>query len=353
VGVLTAAALSLFAAAVLAGHAWDPRAFVLERPVDIPPEQTWAVGYDGQQSYAIALDPLGPADGLDFPHYRYLRILYPLLARLLVLGRPEGIAWSMIALNLVSAGISAGLLAALLEKRGVKGGWSLLVFLSFNYLIVIRFDLTEPLAFALALAGLWLYERGMTAAAGAAFAAAALTRDVTLAFPVAVGVVCALRGRWKETALLVGASAGAYVTWTALVWAWLPGPTLLPAGLSPVFPPFSGIAALEPVEGRVLALLWAVGPAVVCGAAALWQLIRRPGAPGAEAPWLVAANAGLIGLMPHASWVDLLAVLRLALGLMMALLLWVSQSNPRTLRWAAALWGPSLLVAFIIPGYVA
>jgi hypothetical protein len=67
----------------------------------------------------------------------------------------------------------------------------------------------------------------------------------------------------------------------------------------------------------------------------------------------VAANAGLIGLMPHASWVDPLAVLRLALGLMAGLLLWMSQSRPRALRWAAALWGPSLLMAFLIPGYIA
>jgi hypothetical protein len=57
--------------------------------------------------------------------------------------------------------------------------------------------------------------------------------------------------------------------------------------------------------------------------------------------------------MPHASWVDPLAVLRLALGLMAALLLWMGQSHPRALRWAAALWGPSLLLAFIIPGYIA
>jgi hypothetical protein len=240
----------------------------------------------------------------------------------------------------------------LLEKRGVHGAWSLVLFLSFNYLIVIRFDLTEPLAFALALAGLWLFERGKIAGAGAAFAAAALTRDVTLAFPLALGAVSALRGRWMEALYLVGVSAGAYLGWTALVWAWLPGPTLLPAGLSPVFPPFSGIAVLEPMEARLLALLWTVGPAVVSGAAAVWQLVRRPAALGAEGPWLVAANAGLIGLMPHASWVDPLAVLRLALGLMAGLLLWMSQSRPRALRWAAALWGPSLLMAFLIPGYI-
>jgi hypothetical protein len=353
VALVTLAVLAAFALAVLAGHGWDPRAFVLERPADIPPEQTWAVGYDGQQSYAIALDPLGPAEGLDFPHYRYLRIVYPVLSRILALGRASLIPWAMIAVNLASAGVSAGLLAALCERRGANGAWSLFFFLSFNYLIVLRFDLTEPLAFALALGGLWWHERGRVGLAGAAFALAGLTRDITLAFPLALAVAGALRGRWREAAYLAGVSVGAYVGWTALVWAWLPGPTLLPAGLSPVFPPFSGITVLEPPEARVLVLIWAVGPAVVAGAAGVWRLIRAPAAADAESSWLLTANAGLMGVIPLASWVDPLAVLRLALGLMAALLLWLCRYHPRALRWAAALWVPSAMLALIIPGYIA
>jgi hypothetical protein len=43
----------------------------------------------------------------------------------------------------------------------------------------------------------------------------------------------------------------------------------------------------------------------------------------------------------------------LALGAQVAILLWSAQTRPRFLRWAAALWAPSVLMVFIIPGYIA
>jgi len=352
VGVVALGVLSAFAVAVLAGHVWDPMAFVLERPAGIPASQSWAVGYDGQQSYAIALDPFGPAQGLDYPAYRYLRILYPLLARLLALGQPSLIPWTMLIVNLAAAGVSAGLLASLCEKRGVHPAWALVVFLSFNYLIVVRFDLTEPLALALALVGLWAYDRGRLPLAGIAFAAGALSREVTLAFPLTLALFCAVRGQWKRSFFLTAVSAGTYLLWGAVVWTWLSDTRLLPPSLSPTFPPLSGLMSLEPFESRVLVLLWAVIPAMLGGGAALWDLLRAPARAGAESAWLLAANSGLIVLLPLASWVDPLAVLRLALGSLVAIVLWSAQCHRRLLRWEAALWGPSILLAFLIPGYI-
>ena len=352
VGLTTLGLVSAFAVAVLAGHGWDPRAFVLERPADIPPEQTWGVGYDGQQSYAIALDPFGPAQGLDYPAYRYLRILYPLFAHILAFGRASLIPWSMLFINVAAAAVSAGLLASLCERRGVHGAWALIVFLSFNYLIVIRFDLTEPLALAFALAGLWACERGHLPLAGAAFAAGALAREVTLAFPLALALVSALRGRWKKAAYLTAVSAGVYIIWVAVVWTRLPGPRLLPLDLAPTFPPFAGLTSLQPVQSRVLVLLWAIIPAVIGGVAAVWDILHAPASTGSESAWLVAANSGLMGILPLASWIDPLAVLRLGLGLLVALILWSARFHPRALRWEVALWVPSLLMPLLIPGFI-
>jgi hypothetical protein len=352
VGAVAVGVLSAFSLAVLAGHGWDPKAFVLERPAGIPPEQDWAVGYDGQQSYAIALDPFGPAQGLDYPAYRYLRILYPLLARLLALGSAPLIPWTMLIVNLAAAGLSAGFLASLLERRGVHGAWALVAMLSFNYLIVVRFDLTEPLALALALAGLWAYERDRLGLAGLAFAAGALSREITLAFPLALALYSATHRRWKRTFLLTASSVGVYLLWWLIVWMWLSESRQYPAGLSPSFPPLSGLMSLQPFQSRVLVLLWAVAPAMLGGVAALWDLVRGKGETG-ESSWLLLANAGLILLLPMASWVDPLAVLRLALGAQVAILLWSAQTRPRFLRWAAALWAPSVLMVFIIPGYIA
>jgi hypothetical protein len=352
VGALAVGVLSAFSLAVLAGHGWDPKAFVLERPPGIPAEQDWAVGYDGQQSYAIALDPFGPAQGLDYPAYRYLRILYPLLARVLALGWPPLIPWTMLIVNLAAAGLSAGFLASLLEGRGVHGAWALVVILSFNYLIVVRFDLTEPLALALALAGVWAFERDRLGLAGLAFAAGALSREITLVFPLALALYSATRRRWKRAFLLTACSVGVYLLWWLVVWAWLSESRQFPSGLSPSFPPLSGLMSLQPFQSRVLVLLWAVAPALLGGVTALWDLVRVQGE-AREGAWLLLANAALIVLLPVASWVDPLAVLRLGLGAMMAILLWSAQTRPRLLRWAAALWVPSALIALIIPGYIA
>jgi hypothetical protein len=344
--------MSAFAVAVLAGHGWDPKAFVLERPEGIPSGQTWAVGYDGQQSYAIALDPFGPAQGLDFPAYRYLRILFPLFAHVLALGQPTLIPWSMLVINLVAAGVSAGLLASLCERRGVHPAWAMLVFLSFNYLIVIRFDLTEPFALAFALLGLWACERGHLPLAGAAFAAGALAREVTLAFPLTLALVSGIRGRWKKAVFLAAVSAGVYVVWATVVWTRLPGPRLLPPDLAPTFPPFSGLTSLQPVQSRALVLMWAILPAVIGGAGALWDLLRAPAATGSESAWLVAANNGMMAVLPLATWVDPLAVLRLGLGSLVAIILWSAKFHPRLLRFELALWGPSILMPLLIPGFI-
>ena len=181
------ALLLLLNGLALASHDWDPMAFVLDRPTDVPPEQTWGIGYDGQQAYAIALDPLHPSDALDHKAYRYMRILYPLAASLLSPG-PELIPWALIAVNLVSAGISVWILASLLERRGAPAWPALIMALSFAYFIGLRLDLNEPLAFCLTLAGLLAWERDRTGAAVFYFGLAVLAKEVALVFPIALAV---------------------------------------------------------------------------------------------------------------------------------------------------------------------
>src|SRR5678815_133515 len=44
-------------------------------------------GYDGQFNYSIARDPNTAAQFLDVPAYRFQRILFPALGRLLALGQ--------------------------------------------------------------------------------------------------------------------------------------------------------------------------------------------------------------------------------------------------------------------------
>jgi hypothetical protein len=74
-------------------------------------------GYDGQFYYYIAFDPVHARFYIDDPSYRYTRILYPIMARLLAFGRPALIPYTLIAVNWLALGFGTQLLAAWLRRR--------------------------------------------------------------------------------------------------------------------------------------------------------------------------------------------------------------------------------------------
>ena len=153
--LFTVLLLSLFSLRVLSTHAWDPLAFVLLTPADAPPTQTNNIGYDGRFVYHIAVNEFGDTTGLDEPNFRYQRIVFPFLVKVLSLGRPGWVPWVMLVVNLAAVGGSAYFAASLLGKFGANPWWGLTLFLSLGYLIAIRFDLLEPLAIFFLVAALW------------------------------------------------------------------------------------------------------------------------------------------------------------------------------------------------------
>ncbi len=352
VGLSAFLAVVLFAILVLMGHEWNPRTFILERPTDVPRSQTWGIGYDGQAYYALALDPAGASAVLDKPAHRYMRIVYPLVARVLALGRTDWIPWSMLVLNLFAAGLTAWLLGWLLERRGVKAWWALVPVLSFPYLLGLRMDLTEPLAFALALTGLVFFERGRFALAAGAFLSAGLTKDVALAFPLGVGLWELLRGRWRSATLLAGIPLGAYLIWAWWITQWLGTSPFASPTIQPIPIPFIGLSNLEGLESRVMVLVWAVGPAAAAALAIAWTWWRDRGRGVGLEGLLILVNVALLAVIPAASWEDPIAVLRLGLGYLLALPLWLAVVKPRLLPYCAALWGPSFLIGVILPGFM-
>ena len=343
---------SVMALLVLSTHDWDPQAFVLQRPADVPFSRAWGIGYDGQFAYAIALDPIGAegSESFDRPAYRYMRIVYPIAARILALGIPEFIPWSLLALNILVAGATAWLLA---DLAGVRAGavWVVLILLlSLNYLIGIRLDLNEPLAILLSISGLWFHRRGRPVLAAAAFALAGLTKEVTLTFPVAVAIYEITRRNFKLATLLLLGSTLPYLAWSAAITQWL-GTSPFSYSLSkPSLVFFAGIRRLQPIEAQIIVTIWAIVPAILAALAAVGKSVREwPRLPSLMA-WLILVNVALLVTLPVESWVDPLAILRLALGALVAGLLWLSQVKPRLLPYVAAIWIPSILIAFLLPG---
>jgi len=343
---------SAMALLVLATHDWDPGAFVLQRSADVPFSRAWGIGYDGQFSYAIALDPIGAAESgsLDRPAYRYMRIVYPIAARIFALGDPELIPWSLLTLNILVAGFTAWLLA---DLAGAKAGavWVVLILLlSLNYLIGIRLDLNEPLAILLSIGGLVLHKRRRLTLAAVAFALAGLTKEVFLTFPVAVAIYEITRRNFKTAAFLLLGSILPYLAWSATITQWLGSSPFSYSLSKPSLVPFAGLRRLQPIEAQIIVTIWAIGPAILAALAVAWKSVREwPQSPGLVA-WLILINVALLASLPGQSWEDPLAILRLALGALVAGLLWLSQAKPRLLPYVAAIWIPSLLIAFLLPG---
>jgi hypothetical protein len=342
----------IMALIVLATHEWDSKAFVLERPDDVPFAQAFAIGYDGQFSYAIASDPIGAGESgaLDRPAYRYLRIVYPIAARIAALGIPDLIPWSLLAVNILVAGATAWVFADLIgEKAGAV--WAVLaLLLSLNYLIGIRFDLNEPLALLAAISGLWLHKHKRYGLTVVAFALAGLTKEIFLVFPMAVAVYEISQRNLKTAAIIFFGSFLPYFAWSAAITQWQ-GTSPFSYSLSkPSLIPFAGMRHLGIFESKVMAMIWAIGPAILVAVAVIWKSVREWPQWPSLAAWLVLFNVAVLATLPVESWEDPLAVLRLALGAMAAGLLWLSQKQPRILPYSAALWIPSLLIAFILPG---
>jgi len=99
--VVTVVAL-LYLGLTLAAHDMDPLSLAQIGTRFSQGDPAGSEGYDGQFAYFIAVDPLGAAPLIDVPAYRYQRIVYPLLARLLALGRREWIPWMLPLVNLIA-----------------------------------------------------------------------------------------------------------------------------------------------------------------------------------------------------------------------------------------------------------
>jgi hypothetical protein len=105
-------------------------------------------GYDGQFYFRLALEPFtaqqtGYGITLDAPRYRQQRILYPLMAHLVALGKPEAIPTAMLLVNWVAICLLAFVGAQYAKQLGVQPVFGLLFALYPGFLLSYTRDLTE------------------------------------------------------------------------------------------------------------------------------------------------------------------------------------------------------------------
>lgn len=331
----------------------DIRAFILvdrqfvtrsdKSPV-IKPDPTFPYsktgGYDGQFVYFIALDPAAARYYLDIPPYRYTRILYPLAARALALGRPEMVPYALVFVNLLAMTVGTWAVAAWCRLRGLSP-WLALVYAFYvgQVLAFVR-DLTEILAYVLVAVGVYLFDRSPRGFVWSAisFGLAGLTRETTLIFPVLYALFMLFGGtgdgqrvRPLRVLLFAVLSIGPAVAWQIYLISWL---GKLGLGSGPGFSslPFEGLYDRYPLRGDALVeIAPVIAPGVICLGASILYMVRSRATLRRVELWCLSLNALLFAvLLPTASTVEIYASGRIAVPVVLAAvfsLAWVPSRN--------------------------
>ena len=311
-------------------------------------------GYDGQFFYYLALDPVNARYYMDVSTYRYTRILYPMLARVLALGRPALIPWTLLLINWFAIAGGTLAIAAWLRRRGLSAWFGLVYGFYPGLHIVLQRDLSEALGYGLLAAAVYVFDFGpgrRELLAAGVFALAALTRETTAVFALVYAAALLLEGGagWRDRlrtnwfrAVLFGAIAiGPLVLYKLFLLAWLG------AGHDVGIP-----LARLPLQGLWHWRYWAVPsqmeemrsvvfPGLIAGGVAAYALYRRILRP--EVVILLANVILFIVFLQAEAYVAFESSSRVAIGVVLAALLalvWLgAQAGHRAWFWiCSALW---------------
>jgi hypothetical protein len=320
--------------ALLATHAWDPRFFATLGPEWERHDPGLLKQADGSAFFTFATDPLGTA-GRQL-RFRTARVLYPLAARALALGRADRIGWSLLLVNLAAIVLGTELMHRLLARRGLSP-WLALAYGAWAGLgAALLHDTAEALAYLCVLAGIEAQERGHPVLAGIGFLSGALTRETTLLLAVPY-LLFSPRDRrgLRIIGLAVLAAWGAWLGIVALVGTG----AMIQPGARPRFP-LAGFLATRHLDLPVT-LVYIIAPAVLVLGWAARELWRRPTDASLWAAWL---NALLVLQLPPRTAEIFWHSGRLATGFVTAMLLAapLAASAPRLWRALAILLATSV-----------
>jgi hypothetical protein len=388
--MVASVALALYALWIgiylLSGH--DARDFTVSSPkfvlrsdaspvIHYDPHYQYAthspLGYDGQFCYYIALDPVNARFYVDVPGYRYGRILYPMLARLVALGQLSLVPFALVLVNWLAIGGGTAALALWLRRKR-RSPWLALLYSFYPGLFfAVQRDLTEPLAYAFVALAVYLFDFGGRRRilwAGAAFALAGLSRETTLIFAVVYALALLLTARgmsatdgvrarliagWRPAALLLALSFAPLALLKLFLALWL-GSTSVPSTVLPVLLPFQGLLAQGPWQGQqTLVVVGDVLPALLVAALGVVALARRQ---ATVAVWALLANVALCVVLLNPTSYDVMAAGRVMSGVVLAALLSVPAFDaaiPRYRLWlcAAGILWLTLLPLWVVFPYVA
>ena len=319
-------------------------------------------GYDGQFNYYIARDPDTAAQYLDVPAYRFQRILFPALGRLLSFGQADLIPWAFLLINIVALALGTALLENLLVQFRVSRWYALTYGLTLGIFGSVRLSLSEPLAYALVLGGITLARNRKWLWAAVIFALAALAKETTLIFAGAYLLYLFTQRDWKNGLLLGTISLLPFIIWQFVLRSTLGAFGVGSGGAQATsfeMIPLMGIIRIwtdTPAEARakillILAptlLIFVIAPTIW----ALWVSIKdiRRHKWSAEI-CLLLINAAVMLFVPFSTYREPIGILRFIVGLQIAVILYAAQNKRyRALR-NSTLWIVTLFyVATLVTG---
>jgi hypothetical protein len=305
-------------------------------------------GYDGQFVYYIARDPRNAWQYCDVPAYRYQRILYPVIARVLALGQESLIPYSLPLVNVVALGLGTWLTEQILRHYKMSRWYALTYGLYAGQLMSVRLNLNEPLSYALVQGAVLTTERNRWGWGILFFALAVLAKETALVFVGGYLLFLLARRQWGRAATMAVGVGVPSLAWQGILWAWLGQPGLGSGGAGATgweSLPYRGLWSLATVDVRVLAMLAlvAVPLAVLPSLVSLWSAGRDLWR-GRWHPFttMLLANALVLVVLPQSTYREPLALLRLTTGLVVSTILYGAYRRSRrilnyTLLWLASL----------------
>jgi len=213
--------------------------------------------------------------------------------------------------------------------------------LSAGTLMSVRLDLTEPLAYALAQAGVLLALKDHWRWAAVALALAALTKEMTLAIAAGIAAVYLYQRRWSTLSVFGAIVLLPFAIWQIVLWQWF-GQAGIGSGGALATPfeivPLRGLWSLAFLDLRVFLLLAAImiPLAVMPASISLWVAGRQLWRRVIDIPTMVLLlNALLVLITPQSTFREPLAMMRFIVGLMAAVLTYAaSRRSQRALRYS-------------------
>jgi hypothetical protein len=341
----------IYVAITLARSNFDPKFFALIGPLYDPGVPGGQPGYDGQFAYQIARDPANGWAKTDVPAYRYQRIGYPLVARVLALGNVDLVPWMLIAVNVIALAAGTWCTEEILTHYGASRWYALTYGLNAGTLMGVRLDLTEPLAYGLAQAGVLLLLKNRSNAAAMAFAVAALTKETTLMFAAGTVLALAAQRDWRRAITVSVIAVVPFVIWQAILRGWF-GQFGVGSGGALATPfeliPLRGLWSIAALDGRVFVLMAAImlPLAVIPALIGLWRTIGDARRRRFDLPmWLLLINAAVIAFTPQSTFREPLAMARFVVGLIAAALTYAAARRSKRGLNYALLWILTLALA--------